>query len=67
MFEYNGFQYTVDEVRKAASKLGISLEDYLAKNTSIKPISVEKQTGSTEDPTMKILWGHNWTMVPRTQ
>ena len=52
MFEYNGFQYTIDEVRQTANELGMSLEDYLAKNPDIKSIDVEKQTGSTGDPTM---------------
>ena len=52
MFKYNGFQYTVDEVLKTASELGMSIEDYLAKNPDIKPIDTGKETGSAVDPTM---------------
>ena len=32
MFEYQGYQYTLEELQAAADAAGISLEEYIAKH-----------------------------------
>ncbi len=45
MFEYQGYQYTLEELQAAADAAGISLEEYIAKH-GIKKVG--KQTGVAE-------------------
>ena len=32
MFEYEGFEYSLEEIQEAAEAAGLSLEDYIAKH-----------------------------------
>ena len=32
MYIYNGFKYSEEEIRNAANKAGLSIEDYISKN-----------------------------------
>ena len=45
MFEYKGYQYTLEEIQAAAEKAGVSLEEYLSKHGIIE---VGKQEGVAE-------------------
>jgi len=32
MFEYQGYQYTLEEIQEAASAAGVSLEEYMSEH-----------------------------------
>ena len=49
MFEYNGTQYTLDQVISQAEELGLSLEEYLQKNPDVKRIEKPLNEGMTPD------------------
>ena len=42
MFEYEGQQYSLEEVQKAAEQSGLSVEDYVT-NAGLKPLEEGKQ------------------------
>lgn len=50
MFEYEGQQYSLEEVQKAAEQSGLSVEDYVA-NAGLKPLEEGKQEGVVEGET----------------
>lgn len=50
MFEYEGQQYSLEEVQKAADESGLSIEDYVA-NAGLKPLDEGKQQGVVEGET----------------
>ena len=35
MFEYEGFEYSLEEIQEAANKAGLSVEDYISKNNIV--------------------------------
>ena len=47
MFEYEGFEYSLEEIQEAATKAGLSVEDYISKNNIIS--KQEKITTTDEE------------------
>ena len=39
MFQYNGVQYTLQDVIETANSLGLTLSEYLEKNPEVKEIA----------------------------
>ena len=55
MFEYNGDQYTEQEIIDAASKAGLSFEDYKSKHGIINIAAQEGKTNATVEETASVV------------
>ena len=49
MFEYEGTQFTLDQVIATANNLGLTLNEYLEKNPDVKKIEKPFNEGMTPD------------------